>query len=516
MKFPLLPVVLISFTTAATALADWPQWRGPDRNGIAATSAELPDVIPEDYALTQRWESLEIPSDHYGGHGSVSVADGKVFLSIVWHRDEPTETRKIDGDVLSTLGYRGTSGLSEEVIKKMEEDRTNLSRRLRGAALDEWADTWVKENIDPKTQLSLGGWIISRFKKGPAAIPLSVYETLRGASKENFANQAEMEAWVDAQNFDPVIRDQIVKAVPATKKVADDIVLCLDAETGAVVWEFRVEGYPSGRASSSTPAFSEGMVYAALSEHLYCVDAATGKEIWRAPLTGRKGPASSPLVHGDHVYLQQNHLSAFDRTTGEEVWKNTEVTGSNPSPAVWNDVIICNTSKALVGVDGETGATLWSVDGGGDGTPVVSGDEVIISSRNEGKNLIAYTLTASGPEEKWSQQFLARRYGSTPIVYGDFVYYMGSERHLCLSLATGEIQWEREAQSAISSPLLADGKLLVYENRGGFAHLIEANPEAYRSIGRAKVGALYCASPAIVGKDLYLRTAKSVVSFRFN
>lgn len=515
MKSYVLTVLLITLLSAATTFADWPQWRGPDRNGIASASAELPDLIPEDYTLTKRWESLEIPSDHYGGHGSIAVAEGKVFLSIVWHRDEPTETRKIDGSVLSTLGYRGTGNLSEEVRNKMEEDRMNLSRRLRGAALDEWADAWVKENIDPKTQLSLGSWIISRFKKGSAAIPLSVFETLRGASKETFSNQAAMVSWVDEQNFDPVIREQIIKAVPATKKVADDIILCLDAESGAVVWEFRVKGFPSGRGSSSTPAYSDGMVYAALSEHVYGVDAATGKEIWRAPLTGRKGPASSPLVHDNHVYLQQNHLSAFDRLTGEEIWKNTEVTGSNPSPAVWKNLIICNTSKALLGVDSETGVTTWSVAGGGDGTPVVVGDEVVISSKSEGKNLIAYTLGADGPKEKWSQQFLARRYGSTPIIYGENVYYMGSDRHLCLSLATGEIQWEREAQSAISSPLLADGKLLVYENRGGFAHLIKATPETYASLGRAKVGALYCASPAIVGKDLYLRTAKNVVSFRF-
>lgn len=516
MKSLLLSTTALLFLTPGLTFADWPQWRGPDRNGIAAPAAVLPDLVPEGYELTKRWESLEIPSDHYGGHGSVSVADGKVFLSIVWHHDEPTETRKIDGDVLSTLGYRGTNSIPAEIVEKMETDRMNLSRRLRGAELDEWAKAWVEEHIDAKTQLSLGSWIIARFKKGPAAIPLTVYETLREASRETFANQAELEAWVDAQNFEPVIRDQIIKAVPATKKVADDIILCLDAESGALVWEFKVPGYPSGRASSSTPAFAGGKVYAALSEHLYCVDAATGAELWRAPLTGRKGPASSPLVHGDFVYLQQNLLSAFDRTTGEEAWQNKEATGSNPSPAVWQDVILCNTSKELLGIDGKTGLTLWKAAGGGDGTPVVSGDTVIVSSRNETKNIIAYDLSASGATERWAHQFLAQRYGSSPIIHDGFVYHLGSDRHLCLSLETGEVQWEREAQSSISSPLLADGKLLVYENRGGFAHLIKADPSAYQSLGRAKVGALYCASPAIVGKDLYLRTAKNVVSFRFD
>ena len=63
--------------------------------------------------------------------------------------------------------------------------------------------------------------------------------------------------------------------------------------------------------------------------------------------------------------------------------------------------------------------------------------------------------------------------------------------------------------------MLSDGKLLVYENRGGFVSLIRATPEDYTPLGRAKVGALYCASPAIVGKAIYLRTAKTVAAFRF-
>ena len=32
------------------------------------------------------WESIEIPSDE-GGHSSVIVAEGKVYLSLIWHRD---------------------------------------------------------------------------------------------------------------------------------------------------------------------------------------------------------------------------------------------------------------------------------------------------------------------------------------------------------------------------------------------------------------------------------------------
>src|SRR5690606_10659220 len=137
------------------------------RNGVSTAEGKLPEALSEENAPVKVWESTEeIPSDRYGGHGSVVIADGKAFLSLVWHRDEPTETRRIDGDVLAKLDYRGTNSLPPEIVEKMEVDRQNLSRRLRGDALDQWAKKWVDDHLDEKTKLSLGGWIISRFKKG--------------------------------------------------------------------------------------------------------------------------------------------------------------------------------------------------------------------------------------------------------------------------------------------------------------------------------------------------------------
>lgn len=507
---------LLALAVLNVSAEDWPQWRGPERNGIAAGASDLPETLSDENAPVKRWEtSEEIPSDHYGGHGSVAVAGGRVYLSLVWHRDEPTDTRRIDGDVLSKLDYRGTGSLSKEVVDKMEADRKNLSRRLRGEALDQWAQEWVDANIDEKTKLSLGGWIIGRFKKGPNAIPLEVYETLRTVSNRVFADQAEVEAWISSQNFEPAIRDQIIAAVPNTMKVADDVVLCLDAADGSELWRYKVPGFPSGRASSSTPAVADGKVFAALSENLYCLDAKTGSLVWEAPLAGKKGPASSPLVREGRVFLLQNSLTSWDAATGKELWKNTEVKGSNSSAIAWNHLILANSQGSVVAVDGSTGATAWSVPGGGDATPVVSGDVLVVTSTLDGKNIIAYDLAESGAKERWSHAFLAQRYAASPIVHEGRVYHLCSDRHLCLDLANGEVIWERQAQSSISSPLLADGKLLVYENRGGFVSLLRAGSDSYEVIGKAKVGALYCASPALVGSTLYLRTSKSVAAYQF-
>ncbi|MDP4793083.1 MAG: hypothetical protein NWR99_14505, partial [Verrucomicrobiales bacterium] len=133
MKLFPLPVLLLTCLVpfpAPLSADDWPQWRGPQRNGVSMVEGNLPDALTEENAPAKLWETTdEIPSDHYGGHGSVAVADGKVFLSVVWHKDEPTETRRIDGDVLSKLDYRGTGSLPKEIVEKMETDRLNLSRR---------------------------------------------------------------------------------------------------------------------------------------------------------------------------------------------------------------------------------------------------------------------------------------------------------------------------------------------------------------------------------------------------
>ncbi|PAW64553.1 MAG: hypothetical protein B9S36_02325, partial [Verrucomicrobiia bacterium Tous-C2TDCM] len=236
---------------------------------------------------------------------------------------------------------------------------------------------------------------------------------------------------------------------------------------------------------------------------------------WEQALAGKKGPASSPLVLEGKVYLLQNSLTAWDAATGAELWKNAEVKGSNSSPVAWKQLIVANSQGQVVATDRETGKTVWAVPGGGDATPAVVGDTLVVTSTLDGKNLIAYDLSDTGAKERWSYGFLAQRYSASPIIHEGYVYHLCSDRHLCLDLATGAVKWDRQAQSSISSPLLADGKLLVYENRGGFISLLRAGSDSYEVVGKAKVGALYCASPALVGNTLYLRTAKSVAAYQF-
>ena len=59
--------------------ADWNQWRGDGRDGVAAVSPELIEQLPDE-GLEPVWVSQPIQSARDGGWGSPVVAGGMVYL----------------------------------------------------------------------------------------------------------------------------------------------------------------------------------------------------------------------------------------------------------------------------------------------------------------------------------------------------------------------------------------------------------------------------------------------------
>src|SRR5262249_36561051 len=60
----------------STAAADWPQWRGPGRNGLVDRS---PALVSSLAGQSPAWQSEPIPSGDKGGRGSLVVHAGRVY-----------------------------------------------------------------------------------------------------------------------------------------------------------------------------------------------------------------------------------------------------------------------------------------------------------------------------------------------------------------------------------------------------------------------------------------------------
>jgi len=99
------------------------------------------------------------------------------------------------------------------------------------------------------------------------------------------------------------------------------------------------------------------------------------------------------------------------------------------------------------------------------------------------------------------------------VILNGVAYHLGSARHMAVDLQTGETKWDVPRSSDLSSPVIADGRLLIYENNGGFLAMIAADPAGHKILGRAKVGALGCTTPAIQGNLAVIRTKDRLVCF---
>lgn len=498
------------------ARAEWNQWRGSLRNGISDDTTPISATLPQ-CKLVPVWESEVIPSDRDGGHGSPVVSEGRVYLNVVWHTRVPSQTRLIDDEVTGALGHANTGILGPELTGKLELARKNLPARLRGDALDEWAKQWVKDNFSAEQALILGSWATQRFKQGKSALDVEVLDKVNQRAGKPFASSGELLAWANAE-FEPEVRERILKAVPDTIKVGKDVIVCLDANDGRMLWKFENDGKPTGRRTSGTCAAVQGRVFAMGSTHLYCVDARTGTLSWKTELSSPAG-GSSPLVANGRVWMLAGVPACYSASDGKLIWRNKDVHGDTSSPLLWNtsdgkSTLVCQSNKELVGLDPDTGVKRWSVEGGGQSSPVSEGDRLVVFSGAKDVGLRCYLHQEQGPPRKlWSRWWLSRRYTGSPVIYNDHVYLLCGGKHQCVSLDDGAVKWEADAESTITSPLLVDGRLLVVEQNGLFLSMVKPDPSSYQPLGRAKIEAMWCPTPAPSNGRLIVRRKDRIVCF---
>lgn len=500
-----------------TLAADWPQWRGPSRNGIQADSPPLTSQWPAQ-GLAKLWDSETIPADDDGGHGSVVVAAGRVYAAVVWHTDTPTETRGIDDLVMRQLGYQSVSGWPKELVAKMERDRQALDPNLRGEEFSKYVNDWITKNLDSHKQQTAGGYVRTRFDRRSDAIPLEVYDRLLTVAKKRFPNQSALESWLNEQNFGEKVNKEILAAVPPTMKVAEDVVICLDLATGKTLWKCQSPGEATGRMASSTPCVADGRVYALGSTHGYAVNAQSGKLIWSVPLPV-KGPASSPLVVDGTLVINAGKLTALNAATGKSLWTQPKAGSGNSSPVAWKagnqTVVICNSRGALVGVDLMTGAVLWTTPGGGDCTPALAQDYLAVQTSDPKTGILAGRLSAEGFTKLWNIPYNPLRSQSSPLILDDQVYLMDDNIHSCFDLLTGRERWkEKISGSSISSPTCADGKIFLVASGGSRIFMLKPSPEKRIELAKANIRALSCPSPAVADGKLLVRGRKGITCYQ--
>jgi outer membrane protein assembly factor BamB len=223
----------------------------------------------------------------------------------------------------------------------------------------------------------------------------------------------------------------------------------------------------------STPAVAKGKIYGMSyrgdQEGVWCLEEATGKELWFTKIAAKgkagynEGSRSTPTVDGDRLYCigVSSDLVCLD-VTGKIVWQKnlkTEYAGKmmsgwgySESPLIDGDKLICTPggkTATLVALNKKDGELIWKGS-------VPEGDGAGYSS----------VIIADFPGQKQYVQFLGRG------VVG-------------MDAATGQFLWRynkpANGTANISTPVYADGQVFAasgYGTGGGLVKLTR-NGDAY-------------------------------------
>ena len=202
-------IVLLA-SPALLCAADWPQWRGPTRDGAAPDSPPLLESFPET-GPKQLWTSEELPDGDTGGWGSPVAARGKVYQYV--SHNLPVKWRLLTKAALANVyGYNPEmpGALSQAVeAARVSPERAQIVEKLKiedgwldphdGSGyylqqVDAWAGAWIKAHTKPEDEKFLNT-VRARLKAGPLGPSLELLAALAPIADQRFNTPEELDRW---------------------------------------------------------------------------------------------------------------------------------------------------------------------------------------------------------------------------------------------------------------------------------------------------------------------------------
>jgi len=325
----------------------------------------------------------------------------------------------------------------------------------------------------------------------------------------------------------------------------EEVTLCLDAGSGKELWKDKyVAQAVTGAASRqhpgprSSPTVAEGKVVTlGVGGVISCLDAATGKLVWRKDPFPKVVPqfftAMSPIVVDGMCIAQlggkgNGAIIAYDLASGDEKWRWAEEGPDYASPALLTvegtKQIVTLTEKSIVGVGVADGKLLWQLPfvpqsrAYNAATPIIDGQTVIYTGKGRGTKAVKIEKQAEGfaAKELWSNPELAPQF-NTPVLKDGLLFGLSDGSNLfCINAQTGQTVWTDATQ----------------RGRGGFAAIVDAGScllalpssseliayepdgKQYAELARIKVSdtPIY-AHPVIAGNRVFIKDQETVTMF---
>jgi outer membrane protein assembly factor BamB len=318
-------------------------------------------------------------------------------------------------------------------------------------------------------------------------------------------------------------------------------VLAIDRATGKIAWQRTAavatphEGYHRtyGSFASNAPATDGKRLFAFFgSRGLFAYDL-DGKLLWQKDLgiqmTMRLafGEGSGVVVDDGRIYLQFDHqgpgaIAALDAADGKELWRAPRMDNSSWStPLVVRHQgekhLVVSADTKVKAYDADTGKVVWEIAGIGMNPipqPVQFGDLVLLMSGYRDPKLMAVRLgrtgDLTGTDAVVWETTRGTSYTGSPALHEGKLYVFSDNGLLSVfDAATGEPHYVQarlpKAYSVKASPLVVGGRVYLATEDGDVV-VVKTGPTLEVLATNTLANQSFIASPIAVEKDLYLRS----------
>jgi outer membrane protein assembly factor BamB len=248
--------------------SDWPQWRGPERNGISTERGLLKQWPREGPKLL--WQVNDIGD----GYSTPSVVGTRLYLM---------SNRGFDNEFVQALS--------------IQDGKKLWATRVGNVGNPEQDPPYPKARSTPTIDGNLlyalgsdGDLVCLETKSGKLVWQKSLRKEFSGKPG----------TWAYAES--PLVDGDVVVVTPGGERAT---IVALNKKTGAVIWKSAVPGGdPAGYTSAIVVNGGGRKQYVQfLEKGLVGVDAKTGQFLWRYKEVA-KGPAQyfTPVARGEYVY----------------------------------------------------------------------------------------------------------------------------------------------------------------------------------------------------------------------
>lgn len=335
----------------------------------------------------------------------------------------------------------------------------------------------------------------------------------------------------------PIIWENRIFIVSALDETRDRALICLERESGRILWQQTVLQSPPERIhklnslASSTPVTNGKLIFVSFLDRDEMFIAAydfSGKEIWKkrpGTFSSIHGYCSSPILWNNKLIINGDHdgeayIVALDQSNGNLIWKTPRPnkTRSYCTPIIRQienrNQMILSGSKSVASFDPDSGKQHWIIDGPTEqfvASLVYNGNLLFMTCGFPERHMMAIRPTGTGNVTETHVAWRTTRsasYVPSPVAIGDYFLVVADNGVAsCFIAKSGERLWNERLPRRHSASVIAANGLAYFLSDQGVMSVIRPGKE-FDLVAQSELGEQCNASPAIYGGNFYIRGDK--------